>query len=155
MDYYEEFCKYRYWLGMFIPIEMRKEAEEFLMNCEEKYIPYIIDKGNMYNWENAVKIIEKINYPANKQALSSVMYLLMDVNWTYAQNAINIIEKIYKHEPEYVVRIMEETILIAEQKNDTSWLYGISYVKEQLKIKDSAFSSTDVINILKKGEYYD
>lgn len=155
MDYYEKFCKYRYWLGIFIPADMRKEAEAFLTDCKDEYIPYIIDKGNMYNWENAIKVVEKIGYPTNRQALSSVMYLLMDVNWSYVQNAINIIEKVYKYEPEYVVQIMEETILTAERKNDTSWLYGISYVKERLRIEDNAFSSRDIMDILKKGEYYE
>lgn len=62
---YKEFEKYKYWLGESIPIEMQQESVKYFLSCDEELVPHILSVGNVFNWNNALKVIEMIGYIKN------------------------------------------------------------------------------------------
>lgn len=152
----KEFNKYVYWLGNYIPKHMQQEAREFLLHhCKEEYIKYIIKTKNSYTWDNAIEILKEIGYPRNKNAAENIMHLFQDINWPCADVAYSVIEEIYTHEPRIVIDAIETTVEIANKYDDTSWLYGLSLVKEKLGISKNDFKKGETIKCLYRGEYWD
>lgn len=151
MDY-NEFHKYVYWLGRYIPQNMQREAMNKLQNCEEEYVAYIIDTSNSATWENGLKVIDSIGFPKNKTAIKSLLYLFQDINWITTQVAYKVVKEIYDHTPQAVVTALNSVIRIARRNEDETWLYGLSWLKENLKIPDKEI---DNFQDLKYGQYYD
>ena len=133
MDY-NEFKKYVYWLGKFIPESMQKEAIEYLEMCDDEYIPYIIDIYNGHTWDNALKVVNKIGYPKNKEAIESILWLFQDVNWSTTELALDTVKKIYDNEPNLVIKEIEKVNQLAEKNNDELWSEGLLWLKRRLNI---------------------
>lgn len=155
MDYRAKFHKYVYWLGDDIPEHMKQEARTFLLDCKEEYVPYIICTSNGFTWNNAIKILKEIGYPKNRLAAENIMYLFQDINWQCAETALDVIRNIHDNEPELIVNAIEDTAKKAYKYQDYDWLYGLSYVKENLGIKRDDFSDRETVKLLLLGEYYD
>ncbi len=151
----KDFHKYVYWLGDSIPEHMQNEARNFFTEqCKEDDIPYIICISNPFTWGNAIRVIKQIGYPKNKLATERIMYLFQDVNWEFTNIALSVIKEIYIHEPDIVINAIESSAKLADKLYDTEWLFGLSWVKENLKISKNDFKESETINILYKGEYW-
>ena len=156
MNGQEEFYKYVYWLGENIPKHMQEQAHHFFINkCKEEAIPYIICTSNPFTWANAIDIIKEIGYPKNKLATERIMYLFQDINWKFAKTALSVVNDIYNHEPDIVVKAIEKNARLADKYCDTDWLFGLSWVKENLKISKNDFQNIETLAFLFKGEYWD
>lgn len=156
MDREKEFHKYVYWLGDSIPVHMQDEAYNYFINdCKDEYIPHIICPQNPFTWNNAINIIKKFGYPKNKLAIDGIMYLFQDINWKFSQTALFVTKEIYSNDPDIVIEAIEKAARLADISNDIEWLYGLSWLKEKLKIRKDCFNDSEIIKILYKSEYWD
>ena len=156
MEYQNNFNKYLYWLGCYIPKEMQEEAYNFFVDeCRENDIQYIICKANPHTWDNAICVLRDIGYPKNKSAVQNIMYLFRDINWECAQVGLSVIKDVYAFEPTIVVKAIEKAAKIADKDGNDEWLFGLSWLKECLRISKNDFTDSETITILYKGQFWD
>jgi len=145
-----DIIKYIHDLDWSRPIEVQNNAINILAKTDEEYISLIFDKNLKSTWENVVKIAKRIGFPKNKVLLPELVWLLQDINWPGAAEAVKILSSIEKAT---VLPILENSLLMADADGDTMWIAGIN-----LLIKEACYNNTDfrdekIIEILKKADF--
>ncbi|WP_025025463.1 hypothetical protein [Caldalkalibacillus mannanilyticus] len=111
------------------PQELQQETIRLLTQIEDKYVGLLIQDMKKETWENAVIVLEKIGFPRNKEALPKMIFLLQDINWPGALQAVDILKKI---DPIYWIHYVEQAIL----ESDPQWMYGIHYLLEKANVTE-------------------
>lgn len=106
-----------------LSLEVQKAAFDELMKGELDNVSVIIQPYMKPTWENAVKLIDELGYPKNKEALPQLIWLLSDINWPGALKAIDILKTIDKNVLEPLII---DAIDKAYKEQDTMWIAGIN-----------------------------
>ncbi len=146
----DDVVKYVSELDWSYPIETQNEAMDFLSKADEEYFGLIFDKKLKSTWENAIKVIKRIGFPKNKPLLSELVWLLQDVNWPGASEAV---ETLSSTEKTAVIPIIEEALLKADAKNDSMWIGGINLVVKKAGYTSTDFSDEKMLKILRKADF--
>ena len=105
--------------------QIQESAVSKLVNQINSLDTYLlIHPFNKCTWHNAVRVIELLGYPKNKNALPSLIYLLQDLNWPGNEKGMNILSKIDRNE---LIPLLEIAIKDSFNANDLTWLAGIKH----------------------------
>lgn len=132
-----------------LPRAVQKHAIDALSAADEKYYPLILDKTRKSTWENSVAVIERIGYPKNKTLLHFLVWLLQDVNWPGAAEAIRYLSSLSR---DVLIPLAKEALYIADKNDDFMWIGGIRLLIETAGYKKSDFDA-DIDRILKKADF--
>lgn len=130
--------------------EEQSKAIHILSQIDEMDLGIILDKSKKSTWENAVKVIKQIGFPKNKSLLSELLWLLQDVNWPGAIEAIEILTSIDK---KAVAPLIEQAIHSADLNEDFMWLGGLSLLVSKAGYSAEDFDDCSVFEILKKADF--
>ncbi|MBQ2743805.1 MAG: DUF5071 domain-containing protein [Oscillospiraceae bacterium] len=132
------------------PQEEQDEAICILSQIDERNFGLILDKSKKSTWENAVKVIKRIGFPQNESLLPGLLWLLQDVNWPGATEAIEILAEIDK---KTVVPLIEQAIHSANLNEDFMWLGGLSLLVSKSGYLAEDFDDSCIFEILKKADF--
>lgn len=146
----DDIVKYVHELDWSYPVETQNEAIDILSRIDGEYLCFVFDKNQKATWENAVKVIRKIGFPKNRPLLSDLVWLLQDINWPGALDAIEILSSIEKT---IIIPIIEKALLTANSNGDSMWIAGISLLVKKGEYKSIDFSDEKIYEILKKVDF--
>lgn len=98
-----------------------------------------LDKGTL---NNIVYVLKKVGYPLNRKSVTGLLFLLMDVNWPGARQAVDVLLDM---DQTFLIPHLEKAIHMAYAEKDDLWLYGLKNVVDQGKFPESVFSDHDTI----------
>ena len=131
-------------------IDQQNEAIRFLSETDEKYYTLFFDKTKKSTWENAVKVVAKIGFPRNEPFLKNMVWLLRDVNWPGATQALEILSSVEKAK---VLPIIEEALLLADAEDDFMWVAGIRILVSKAGYRQNEFTDKEIYKILRKADF--
>lgn len=130
------------------PANVQEEAILYLSSVDPQYQSFVFDKEQKHTWENAVRIIKNVGYPKNKDNIPQLIWLLKDVNWPGALDAIDILKELDR---KLVIPLIEENTLIAHAEKDEMWLFGLKMFVEAAGYKKDDFSNQCCFSLLVSG----
>lgn len=120
----------------------------------QKLIPYkdyiinsLITNTSKHQWKNAVRLVEKLEYPYRVRMVPQLLLLLKDMNWPGAIDAGNIIKNL---KPEEIIAYIRHALIQADNENDTVWIAWINELIEEMNIKEQL---KDIENIILKADW--
>ena len=132
------------------PKSVQKNAIKTLIKTDDKYLPLIFDKTRKSTWENAVKVIKEIRFPRNKIFVNDLIWLLQDLNWPGATDAVSVLSCF---DEEYVISSLVENLKKADSCGDTMWIGGMKYLIETNNYKSEILFAEDIRQILEKADF--
>ena len=130
--------------------EVQNRAISALSKTEESNYDLLINKDMKFTWKNAVKVIKNIGYPKSKSLIPDLIWLLLDINWPGALEAVELLSKVDK---ETLVPHLEKALHEADADNDYMWIGGIKRVVEKVGLTVDDFSDKSTYDILKKADF--
>lgn len=131
------------YLSWFQTKEKQEIAIQNLIKHKEKFIDSLLTKSAKDQWHNAVRVIGKLEYSDQVRMIAQMLFLLKDVNWPGAVEAIKIMESITPAELKpHIIRALVE----ANEENDTVWIAWIKVFIEKIKILEQFEDYNDILN---------
>ena len=146
----DDIIKYVHKLDWSYPVETQNKAIDISSKIDEEYVSFIFDKNQKSTWENAVRVIREIGFPKNKPLLPNLVWLLQDINWPGALEAMEILSSIEKT---IVLPIIEKALLMADANADSMWIAGINLLVKKAGYKSIDFSDEKIYEILDKADF--
>ena len=126
-------------------------AIEKLSGIEKEFYFMLFDWNAKSTWENAVTVIGNLGFPNNKPLLRHLFWLMKDINWPGAREAIKILSKI--SDRQYLLAKLEEYIELASMEKDTMWLGGLKCVVKTAGFLENDFSSEYIFHLLNDADF--
>lgn len=126
-------------------------AIEKLSKIEKEFYFMLFNWNAKSTWENAVTVIGNLGFPNNKPLFRHLIWLMKDVNWPGAQEAIKILSNI--SDRQYLLEKLEEYIELAFMENDTMWLGGLKCVVNAAGFWENDFSSGYIFHLLDDADF--
>jgi hypothetical protein len=143
---------YVYQLNWKLPKDDQENAIRILSNLSNEQVDLLIPKYGKECWENAVSILQKMGYPRIKKAIPKLVWLLQDINWPGAREALEILKSIDK---EIIVPYIEDGCVIAFNDKDEQWLEFIKFACDELGISRDDFTNKETYTqMIKLGQKY-
>ena len=133
-----------------LPDEVQQDAYDVLLKADIDDTSLFIQSDMKYTWYNAVKLLSEIGYPKNKAALPRLIWLLSDVNWPGALEAIEILKNIDQAE---LIPLIRQALEAANDEKDTMWIGGIKQLIVEAKLQEILFSDESVSFILELADF--
>ncbi len=132
------------------PDDVQKKSISSLVNLGEQYLDSLFDPFRKDTWENYVKVVGLVGFPANEKAIPSLLWLLMDMNWPGAEAAMDLLSSLKK---QTIILEVEKAIIEAYEKEDYMWLYGLKILVDKVKLQQSDFSNEKTYDFLKHADF--
>ena len=104
--------------------------------------------GDRCSFRNGQKILSA-DFGKNKTLLRFLVWLLQDVNWPGAAEAIQYLSSLSR---DVVIPLAKEALYIADKNDDFMWIGGIRLLIETAGYKNSDFNA-DIDRILEKADF--
>lgn len=130
--------------------DTQKNAIKNLLNIPINYISLLIQADKKSTWPNAVLVMEEIGFPKNIGAISGLLFLMQDVNWSGVEEAFRVLKKMDK---QVIIPHLEDAIIRASNEEDYMWIGGINMVVELLNITRIDFSKKELFELLKLADF--
>lgn len=125
----------------------QEQGIEKLIPYKDKIINLLITNTSKHQWKNAVRLIDRLEYPYRVRMVPQLLLLLKDMNWPGAVDAKSIIKNLNPREVNLYIR---QALIQADNERDTVWIAWINELIEEMNIKDQF---KDIENIIIKAEW--
>ncbi len=129
---------------------IQNHAKTELINISPENCDLLIQPMLKNTWHNATLVIKTIGYPNNKKSLSSLIWLLQDLNWPGVSNAFDILKSVNK---DILITLLESSIKRAYLESDYMWLGGIKYFLMDAQICRNDFKNLDIYDFLDYSDF--
>lgn len=146
----EKYIEYVGRLSWNRPKSEQAEAVLFLSSAKDWDYTDCIVNSQKDIWEKLVHVISHRTKDEIKSLLSNLLYLLKDLNWPGAIEAMNLIKGFSKDE---ILKEIEQSLLTAYSENDGIWIANMKAVIEYYKLKPDMFNCIDLQKILLISEW--
>ncbi|HBB15148.1 MAG TPA: hypothetical protein DCZ76_12875 [Treponema sp.] len=123
----------------------QKEAIRFLTQAPDWDFSNCIRKSSKDIWENLVAVIKKRSYEEKVQLAGELLYLLMDLNWPGALQALGILKGIRKED---ILPPLESALKSACLEKDGNWLSYLYELVVHFELSDSDFKEITLGKII-------
>lgn len=139
---------YAYELHWHLPAQTQEEAIEWLIaNTPRDQLALVFPPYGKSYWQNSMKVVEAIGYPANKAAFPRMVELFQDINWPGAEEAVQYFQSLEKT---IIVPFLEAGGKQAIAERDEQWLWFLYAVCERLFIDRVDFYDKSVFDVMKE-----
>ncbi|HEY4622750.1 MAG TPA: hypothetical protein VIH12_02760 [Solibacillus sp.] len=139
---------YAYELHWHLPEAIQKEAMEWLTEKTPRdQLALVFPPYSKSCWQNSMKVIEAIGYPANKAAFPRMVKLFQDCNWPGAEEAVLYFQTLEKA---IVMPYIEAGGKQAIIERDEEWLWFLFVVCERLQMDRADFQNKSVFDAMKE-----
>ncbi|WP_049680945.1 hypothetical protein [Peribacillus loiseleuriae] len=132
------------------PKPTQKDAIRQLIYVPEEYVDLLIQRDMKTTWPNAMLIISSIGFPKNENSIPSLLFLMQDINWPGAIEAVEIVKNIGKRS---VLPYLEDALEIAYKSEDYMWIGGLKYLVDSLNIIESDFCNLQNYETLQLADF--
>lgn len=147
MNNYSDYFKLLNWHKT---VEEQKIAIDYLTQCNDWNFKGCIINTSKDFWENVIKIISNKNRDNQVQMIYEMMYLLKDLNWPGALEALKILKTFNKYE---ITNDLEKSLSEAYRIKDTVWIANLKLLIEYYKFNDTDFKCINLTEILDIAEW--
>lgn len=146
----EKYTEYINQLSWIMPKTEQDKAVSFLSTVNDWDYKDCIICSQKDVWENLVKVISKRKKEEVKSLLPDLLYMLKDLNWPGALNAMNIIKTFSQEE---ILPDIEQSLKTADSENDGIWIANLKNLVDYFVLTPDLFSSIDLKQVLLKSEW--
>lgn len=130
-------------LSWYLPEEEQEIAIEELVKYKHYYLNSLITKTGKHQWFNAIRLIRKLNYSDQLELIPQMLFLLKDLNWPGANEAVELMIQMNKNELKpHIIIALEE----ADSDNDTIWIAWIKDFIERINLTDLEAKHIEILN---------
>jgi len=113
------------------PAEEQSKAVEELIKIKDKILNCLITYTSKDQWDNCMKIINKLKYRDQVKMIPQLLFLLKDMNWPGAREAFNLMRNM---KVEDLIPYINQAVEQADTECDTIWITWMKIFLEELNL---------------------
>ncbi|WP_324951932.1 DUF5071 domain-containing protein [Oligoflexus sp.] len=131
------------------PKPLQEEARKaILLNLDQWDLSLLCLAGDKSCWKNEAQILKSTGYPRILPVLPRILEWYMDVNWPGFSDITELLSTVPSNE---LIPTLETVALKALKENDGMWIFGLTFLVRELKIRRDQLSLESARKILFKS----
>ena len=131
--------------------EIQNNAIEKLINIDQNELYLLVRPSEDKTcWENAAKVLKKLDYFRIKVILADLLMWLQDMNWPGASTVFDILISVDKEE---LIPYIEDALKKANEELDYMWITSLKELINKKNISATDFSNEDIYKLIDLAEW--